>query len=55
MPVMWDTVSAATGSFNHVPGGANVLYADGHVQFNRYPGKHPASRWAAVLWSGYGE
>jgi len=23
--------------FNHVPGGANVLYMDGHVEFLKYP------------------
>jgi len=23
--------------FNHLPGGANVLYMDGHVEFRRYP------------------
>ena len=22
--------------FNHVPGGANVLYMDGHVEFQKY-------------------
>lgn len=26
---------------NHIPGGANVLYMDGRVQFIRYPGKWP--------------
>jgi len=29
--------------FNHVPGGANVLYMDGHVEFLRYPGIWPVS------------
>ncbi len=34
-------------TFNHVPGGCNVLYMDGHVDFVRYPTKYPASRvWA---------
>jgi prepilin-type N-terminal cleavage/methylation domain-containing protein/prepilin-type processing-associated H-X9-DG protein len=28
------------GNFNHVPGGANVLYMDGHVEFVRF-GKNP--------------
>jgi len=28
---------------NHVPGGGNVLYLDGHVEFIRYPGKTPYS------------
>jgi prepilin-type N-terminal cleavage/methylation domain-containing protein/prepilin-type processing-associated H-X9-DG protein len=49
LPVMWDYVAAdifaevgsgASGSqvlFNHIPGGANVLYMDGHVKFVTYP------------------
>ncbi|HOZ47441.1 MAG TPA: DUF1559 domain-containing protein [Candidatus Hydrogenedentes bacterium] len=31
-------------SFNHVPGGGNVLFMDGHVEFLKYPSKHPMSR-----------
>ncbi len=27
--------------FNHVPGGSNVLYMDGHVEFVKYPGSYP--------------
>ena len=27
--------------FNHIPGGCNVLYMDGHVEFIRYPGEWP--------------
>ena len=27
--------------FNHIPGGSNVLYMDGHVTFVRYPGAFP--------------
>ncbi len=27
--------------FNHVPGGSNVLYMDGHVEFLRYPAQYP--------------
>ena len=38
---MWDNCQAigwweGTATFNHVPGGANVLFMDGHVQFIRY-------------------
>jgi prepilin-type N-terminal cleavage/methylation domain-containing protein/prepilin-type processing-associated H-X9-DG protein len=37
--------NAGTGSgvlrFNHVPGGSNVLYMDGHVEFVRLEGKSP--------------
>jgi prepilin-type processing-associated H-X9-DG protein len=24
--------------FNHIPGGSNVLYMDGHVEFQRFAG-----------------
>jgi prepilin-type N-terminal cleavage/methylation domain-containing protein/prepilin-type processing-associated H-X9-DG protein len=37
--VMWDLTTPSTNSFNHVPGGANVLYMDGHVEFMNYPSK----------------
>jgi len=36
--------SDLTANFNHIPGGVNVLYMDGHVEFIRYPGETPASR-----------
>jgi len=40
--IMWDNVSGQTVSaFNHVPGGCNVLYMDGHVQFVKYPTQEP--------------
>lgn len=55
--VAWDTISSssatvatngaidpATALFNHIPGGANALYMDGHVEYSRYPGKFPANR-----------
>jgi prepilin-type N-terminal cleavage/methylation domain-containing protein/prepilin-type processing-associated H-X9-DG protein len=31
-------------NFNHVPGGNNVLFMDGHVEFQRYPSVHPTNR-----------
>ncbi len=38
--VMWDEISAdETTHFNHVPGGCNVLFMDGHVEFLRYMGE----------------
>jgi prepilin-type processing-associated H-X9-DG protein len=42
MPVMWDrlvfssTTQRYRERFNHIPGGCNVLYMDGHVEFIRY-------------------
>jgi len=46
--VMMDQIAALgqTGVFNHVPGGANVLYLDGHVDFIRYQenGTPPVTR-----------
>jgi prepilin-type processing-associated H-X9-DG protein len=36
--IMWDRGIVAEGlQFSHIPGGANVLYMDGHVKFLRYP------------------
>jgi prepilin-type N-terminal cleavage/methylation domain-containing protein/prepilin-type processing-associated H-X9-DG protein len=37
LAVMWDIVMIETVHFNHVPGGANVLFMDGHVEFIKYP------------------
>jgi len=49
IPVMFDTITAEAEHFNHVPGGANVLYMDGHVEFIRYPGDYPVSEAFANL------
>jgi prepilin-type N-terminal cleavage/methylation domain-containing protein/prepilin-type processing-associated H-X9-DG protein len=34
--VMFDQLATNPAAYNHIPGGANVLYMDGHVQFQRY-------------------
>lgn len=48
--VMCDDISAAEVQyFNHVPGGGNVLYMDGHAAFVRYPGDSPVSRFYSSL------
>ena len=47
--VVWDAYgntlagenNSGTMVFNHVPGGSNVLYMDGHVDWVRYPSKYP--------------
>ena len=61
LPVMCDSIAANMSSeiswagdeidlFNHLPGGANVLYMDGHVEFQRYPGgEYPANPGCARL------
>ena len=60
LPVMFDIISTAGVSgqatllFNHMPGGSNVLYMDGHVEFQRYPGEFPASPLFAELVSEFG-
>ncbi|MCH8204640.1 MAG: hypothetical protein IID09_05720, partial [Candidatus Hydrogenedentes bacterium] len=41
--MMFDYVSTFVSDFNHVPGGSNVLYMDGHVKFLRYPSEAPVS------------
>jgi prepilin-type processing-associated H-X9-DG protein len=57
--VFWDVFAANTApggpagqgvmKFNHVPGGANVLFMDGHVEFIKYPGEFPLAPSLAVL------
>lgn len=42
--VMFDMSSSNVGEFNHIPGGGNVLYMDGHVSFLRYPSDFPLTR-----------
>ena len=45
VPIMLDMIGTGAGItfFNHVPGGCNVLYLDGHVSFIRYPGEGPVT------------
>jgi len=59
LPVLWDSAHAysmGSGSpamveFNHAPGGGNVLYMDGHVEFVRYPGEFPmCAMWVYRPW-----
>lgn len=50
--VMFDHVSTNIADFNHIPGGSNVLYMDGHVEFLRYPGKAPINVTIATFAGG---
>ena len=47
IPIMWDPIAdnAGVSYFNHLPGGSNVLYMDGHVEFIKYPAVHSQSTW----------
>jgi len=50
--VLSDFINCRVGdseNFNHLPGGANVLYMDGHVEFLRYPTEWPVSPLVAGL------
>ena len=40
--IMGDLVTTDVALFNHVPGGANILYMDGHVAFLKYAECNPA-------------
>jgi prepilin-type processing-associated H-X9-DG protein len=57
LAVMWDQFTSwaegggASGgvNFNHIPGGCNVLYMDGHVAFVKYPGTNPVTAASAAM------
>lgn len=50
LPVALDLVSVLVSEYNHVPGGGNILYMDGHVDFQRYPGEFPIQKaWASLV------
>jgi prepilin-type processing-associated H-X9-DG protein len=39
--LMFDQGSTFAEGFNHIPGGSNLLFLDGHVEFVKYPGRPP--------------
>jgi len=72
IPIMWDVIGSGpittlppgwtkddgAETFNHIPGGSNVLFLDGHVAFSRYPSETdvPTSVLAAAIgfnWSSF--
>jgi prepilin-type processing-associated H-X9-DG protein len=60
VPVIFDSIAGydpesgvGIAKFNHVPGGCNVLYMDGHVEFIRYPGAFPVDEEFAQLLSSW--
>ena len=36
LAIAWDVVGEDSSIYNHEPGGANVLFMDGHVEFQKY-------------------
>jgi prepilin-type N-terminal cleavage/methylation domain-containing protein/prepilin-type processing-associated H-X9-DG protein len=56
--IMFDQLGTTASAYNHIPGGSNVLYLDGHVDFHRYgeceqpPANAPCARLVGVLTSG---
>ncbi|MCC6698940.1 MAG: prepilin-type N-terminal cleavage/methylation domain-containing protein [Candidatus Hydrogenedentes bacterium] len=53
--IMFDALSTETHAYNHVPGGSNVLYLDGHVEFLKYGecNAQPINRGNAIVMSVY--
>ena len=51
IPVTFDMTSSKTEEFNHIPGGSNVLWMDGHVEFIKFPGAFPITRAFACMTS----
>jgi prepilin-type N-terminal cleavage/methylation domain-containing protein/prepilin-type processing-associated H-X9-DG protein len=51
LPVMWDEIAVYGGAttFNHVPGGGNCLYLDGHVEWLLWPSKFPSDSAGMIL------
>ena len=49
--IMLDQLGTAGSAplFNHIPGGCNVLYLDGHVEFVKYPTKAPINQYLANI------
>jgi prepilin-type N-terminal cleavage/methylation domain-containing protein/prepilin-type processing-associated H-X9-DG protein len=49
--IMFDQLATAPEMYNHIPGGSNILYMDGHVEFLKYDryGKAPVNEPMAAL------
>ena len=49
--IMFDELATKADMYNHIPGGSNILYMDGHVEFMKYDryGKAPVNEPMATL------
>lgn len=41
--VVFDRTSTDVKEYNHIPGGSNILYMDGHVAYEKYVGQAPVN------------
>jgi len=39
--IYFDAATTDVAQYNHIPGGGNILYMDGHVEFLKYPSESP--------------
>jgi len=46
--IMLDVLSTQVEYFSHIPGGCNVLFLDGHVEFIKYPTDQPVTKALAL-------
>ena len=46
--VMMDVLATQVDNYNHIPGGSNVLFMDGHVEYVRYKAGPPATEALAI-------
>jgi len=49
--IYFDGATTNVAQYNHIPGGGNVLYMDGHVEFLKYPSDTPMTAGLATLTS----
>lgn len=51
IPIMWDEIAVYGGvsTYNHVPGGGNCLYMDGHVEWLPWRTKFPSNLLGVLL------
>ncbi len=54
--VMWDSINSMDlEEYNHLPGGCNVLFMDGHVEFLKYPGTRFPVTWEMAVFAAFRE
>ena len=48
--IMFDEINATITEYNHIPGGGNILFMDGHVEFAKYSSQFPiCTTWVNVM------